>query len=232
MKTNVFLLAVIASFGLASFTHASADHHEGAVGLQKEIMSINRLKPLQNPRNERTANILDRHVLDSGSKVIGEVTDLVIDAKGAVRSVLVDFDRLRLASPVFLNSETLNIESVSSGYRLSLDEDEVEEIYPSLLSAVEAASGDQAKQFSVINLIGSEVITSDGYKIGHLDDILFDRDGKYVRSTYIVINYKTVHDKGLAVPLSVLNFEKMDGRTKIRIDQKYADLIIRHAEEG
>ena len=232
MRAYILIFAVFASLGLASLTHARADHHDGSLGFQTEINKINRLKPLQNPRNETASTILDRHVLDSGSKVIGEVTDLVIDTKGSVRSVLVDFDRLRLSNPVFLNSETLNIESVSSGYRLSLDEDEVEGIYPSLMSSMEAASGDQVRQFSVTNLIGSEVVTSDGYKIGHLDDILFDRDGKYVRSTYIMINYKTIHDKGLAVPLSVLNFEQMDGRTKIRIDQKYADVIIRNAEEG
>ena len=202
------------------------------VQAQKSIHDINRLKPLQNPRHEQSSKVLNRHVLDRGGKVIGAVDDVLIGDNGKVLSLRVRFDQLRLSQPVFLNYETFGVGNVIDGYRLEFDAQEIEDIYPALLSSMDVAAGEKATQRSTKDLIGSKVVTSAGVHIGTLDDVLFDQGGSYIRNMYMAINYQAIHEKGIAVPLSVLQFEQKDGHTHIVVDQKYADMIVQYAKDS
>lgn len=234
------LLSVVFSFVVLVLGHTAFAIDENgeikSIAFQKRITDINRIDPLQNPRHEKSVDVLDRHILDSKSKIIGEVDDILINLDGHVLSLLVTFDRLRLRQSVYLNYELLDVESVTSGYRIGFDKDGVEDIYPELSSAIETSSGgddsEDVAQYSVKALIGSVVVTNENIKIGKLQDILFNQDGTYVRSVYLDVNYKTIHDKGVAVPLSVLKFERKVGQTRAVIDKRYVDMILKYAKEG
>ncbi len=205
------------------------------VVLRKKIVDYNRLKPLQNPRYERSEDIIKRRVTDSKNKVIGEVKDVLFDQGGHVRSLYVDFDRLNLRKSVYLDFNTIDIGSMSSGYRLGFNSDEIEALYPALLSSIETAAGDpngdDRRILSLNNILGSAVVDSDGRSIGKLEDILFDSSGTYVRSAYLNINHRTIHNKGVAVPLSILDFKEKHGKTQIVIDRLYVDPILDMAKE-
>lgn len=201
--------------------------------LREEIVDHNRLKPLQNPRYERSEKIINRRITDSKNKVIGEVKDLLFDQSGHVKSIYVDFDRLNLGKSVYLNYDTLDIKSTSSGYKLGFNGDEVETLYPALLSGIETAAGDpdgdDTMIFSLNKILGISVIDSAGRSIGNLEDMLFDSNGAYIRSAYININHQTIHNKGVAVPLSILKFEEKYGKTQIVIDESYVAPILEMA---
>lgn len=208
-----------------------------SVEIQRTIADYNRIKPLQNPRYERSSQIMKRRVTDSKNKVVGEVKDILFDRGGRVTSLFVDFDRLRLRQPVYLDYNMLDVESISSGYRLGFRDEEIETLYPALLSSIETASGgeDSEDVFAVLSLkaiLGKTVIDSDGTVLGKLQDVLFDSDGAYVRSVYLNINHGMVHNKGVAVPLSILGFEEKTGQTYVVIDKAYVGPILEMAKNG
>lgn len=226
-----------ATAGESTGESKSADEAVEAMEFQNTIADCNRIKPLQNPRYERSSKILERRIIDSKSKVIGSVKDILFSRKnGHVRSLYVDLDRLNLGQSIYLNYNTLNIESVSTGYQVGFNSDEMKILYPALLSGIETVSGDtNDSPNSVISLekvLGSEVISSSGLILGNLEDILFDSNGKYVRSVYLNINYQTIHDKGVAIPLSILAFEEKSGETKVLIDEAYVKPILEMAKES
>jgi len=240
-KMRFLLLAGVVTISLGMFfvsDYARADAGAAeALVFRNKIADYNRLKPLQNPRYVRSSKILKRRVADSKNKVIGEVNDILFNQDGQVESLYVDFDRLNLGKSVYLNYDTVDIKSVSSGYRLGFNSDEVETLYPALLSGIETASGDagngdEYKILSLKDVLGSTVIDSDGLIIGKLEDILFDSNGTYVRSVYLNINYQTIHNKGVAVPISVLGFEDKHGKLYVVIDKPYVKPILEMAKEG
>ena len=85
---------------------------------------------------------------------------------------------------------------------------------------------------SVKDILGSTLVTSNGQRIGKLGDVLFDQNGSFVRSAYLKINFRTIRDKGVAVPYNILKFEVKNGKMQTIIPQGFADLIISHAEKG
>ncbi len=195
------------------------------VKFQKDLSELNRIRPLQNPRQEAAEDILDRRVLSSANKVVGEVQDVLLTKDGDVSSILVNFDRLRLGAEVYLNYAALDIQNVSNGYRLGFDGDEVEQLYPELLANIESASGGE-NLFSLKTLLGQSVATTDNKIIGTVQSVLFDDGGDYVRSVYLNIRYKNIRDYGIAVPLSALSIAPTNNGLNVRIDHKYADQIV------
>lgn len=236
MKIILLVIGVLTlSFGpILARADDDAQDTGRVVVLRKEIVDYNRIQPLQNPRYERSGKIVNRRVTDSKNKVIGDVKDVLFDKGGRVTSLYVDFDRLNLGQSVYLNYGSLDINSTSSGYRLGFNSDEIETLYPALLSGIEAAvgdsDGDDSAIFSLNNVLGSAVVDSDGRSIGKLEDVLFDSNGAYVRSAYLSINYQTIHNKGVAVPLSILEFEEKYGKTQIVIDTRYVEPILEMAK--
>jgi len=237
-----FLTLAVGAFSAPSVvvandqTNAEANAEAKAAGVvvvvRKKIIDYNSIKPLQNPRYERSEKIIKRRVTNRKNKVIGEVKDVLFNHGGKVKSIYVDFDRLNLRKSVYLSFNVLDISSTASGYRLALNSDEVEDFYPKMLSSIEAASGDaNGTLYSLNDVLGSVVIDSDGRFIGKLEDILFNSEGTYVRSAYLNISFRTIHNKGVAVPLSILEFEEKFGKSQIIIDKSYIEPILEMARE-
>ncbi len=243
MKIKLLLAAIFTlSTALLLFSEpliaAESTYDDSKVIMQrKKILDENRTKPLQNPYNERSEEIIKRRVTDSKNKVIGEVKDILFNEKGNITSVYVDFNRLNMGGSVHLNRDNMDMKNTSSGYKLGFSSDEIEEIYPSLLSGIETATGspdDGERQtiFSLNNILGSAVVDNTGRSLGRLEDVLFDKNGAYVRSAYLNINYQTIHNKGVAVPLSALSFEQKYGKTQIVIDTPYIEPILELARKN
>ena len=195
---------------------------------QTALSEMNRLKPLQNPRYKLSDDILNRRLIDQHKKVVGEVQDAVIDISdnGKITSLLVDFDRLHLRQPVFLNYETLGISPTAGGYQIASSANSISEFYPELLANIQTASGDDGNIFSLSSVLGRTIKTSKGLRIGDVHDILFDQTGTFVKGAYLNLSYKTIRKKGIAVPLDALDFTTSNGYINVSIDQKYADTII------
>jgi len=230
---RAYIAIGVVFFTFVTVVYAVASEHEKEiqpVQFQKTIKDINRLKPLQNPRHERSAKILDRLVMDNASMVVGKVDDVMINSGGSVTTLVVDFKNLQMPQPVFLDYDVFEVKSMTSGYKLGFDKNEIERVYASLLASIESAAGDEIEYFSTKGLIGSQVLTSDGYHIGDLDEVLFDQSGTYFRSVYVMLNFETIQETVIAVPLSILSFRQKDGRLQVTIDQKYANLIIENAK--
>lgn len=196
--------------------------------LQTKLSEMNRLKPLQNPRYKQSENILNSRIIDQHKKVVGEIQDALIDVgqNGKITSLLVEFDRLHLRQPVFLNYEALGISTTTNGYQIQASANDLSERYPELLANIQTASGEDGDILSLSSIMGRTVRTSKGLKIGSVQDILFNKSGASVKAAYLNISYKTLRNKGVAVPLDVLEFTTKNGYVNVAIDQRYADTII------
>lgn len=200
------------------------------ISFKNAVNDLNKIKPLQNPRHAIAEDILSRNMIDTRNKVVGEVNDVLFDAQGQVASLLVSFDRLRLGQAVFLNYSTIDIQNVSNGYKMGFAGDQVEEIYPELLSDIETAAGD-ASLISLLSVLDRPVVTDTGVQIGTLKDVLFDQSGHYIRSAYVQVNYNTIRDRGVAIPLNVLEFGHDGTVVTVTIDKDYADLIVQYVKD-
>lgn len=208
---------------------ASAASQSEVIQFKSELRDMNRIKPLQNPRHELLGDVLDGNLIDSESKVIGEIEDTLIDEDGKISAVYVVFDRLRLGNGVFLNYENFGVASVSNGYKIGMHADDVEATYPELLANIETAAGAEGVT-SARTITGRDVINTKGIKIGKISDILFDHSGEYVRGLHINVNYKTIRDEGVAVPFDSVQFTQKYGRPVAVIDKDFSDLIVRHVK--
>ncbi len=222
---RIILLFLVVAFMMPISVFAADDFV-----LQKNVHDMNRLKPLQNPRYIRFEKVLKRKVIDSHNKVIGEVDDILVDAKGHVSSLHVVFDRLHLRQSVYLNYGALDIESVSNGYRLSFDDEQVAALYPEFLANIETASG-QSDVFSLSSVIGQKVINAKGRKIGQVSDILFDDTARTAKALYINVNYKTTRDQGVAVPFSKVSLDYTGARLAVHLPQDLSAVVLNYAAE-
>lgn len=206
-----------------------------ALEIKSTIEKYNNIKPLQNPRYERSSKILKRRIIDGKNKTVGNVKDIIFDKRnGRVRTLYIEFDRLNLQKAVYLDYDKMDIRSFSTGYRINFGKDEIKTLYPVLLSNIEPASGNikDAPDISLGRILGSKLVSSTGKKLGNVEDVLFNDKGKYVRSIYLNINHRTVHNKGVAMPLSILSFEENNGRIKTVIDEAYVETIVSMAKRG
>ncbi|MGH1456507.1 MAG: PRC-barrel domain-containing protein [Alphaproteobacteria bacterium] len=228
-----FLAAIIAiSVGLINPITTFAASSMDVIAFQAQMGELNRLKPLQNPRNEAAKDILKRTVIDRENKVVGEINDVLINDKAQVSSIFAVFDRLQFTDGVYLNYQTLNVTNSSNGYKLGLNADEVVSSYPELLANIETASGGESGIVSAKSILGREVIGSNGIKIGRISEILFDQGGAYVRGIYVNVDYRAIRNRGVAVPFSAFKFTKQYGRLVASIDQDYADAIVLYAKDN
>lgn len=228
-------LGLLISPGFAKAQENTSDAIE-ALEFKTTMEDYNNLKPLQNPRYERSSKILKRRIIDRKNKAVGNVEDIIFDKRnGRVKTLYVDFDRLNLKQSVYLNYDRLDVESVSTGYRVNFEKDEIKTLYPALLSDIETASPGDINDSPVISLekvLGSDLVSSDGKILGNVEDVLFNDKGKYVRSIYLNIDYKTIHNKGIAIPLSVLSFEEEFGKIRAVIDEIYVETILDMAKRS
>lgn len=203
-----------------------------AVNFQENLNTLNRIKPLQSPQFKKSAQILSSKIIDQQNKNVGKVEDVLVKANsGAVTSLQVDFDRLRLGQPVFLNYQEMKIGSVSNGYQLGLKGDELAEIYPELLANIETAAGTNNEILSVKSLIGQSVIGEDSRKIGEIQDVLFSKEGAKAEAVYVNVNSGIIRNVGVAIPIAALNISEFHGRVSATLPQDQADLLVEFAKK-
>lgn len=195
------------------------------------LNNFNRIKPLQNPEYEHADDLLERRVLDRKNKVVGEVRDILLNTNGSISSIAVEFNRLRLNTEVYLNTRTMDVSPVSNGYALSIEDDQIRDIYPELLAGIETASG-QSDVFSVKNITGAKIRAADGRYLGLVDQVLFGGHGERAEALYVKMKYGTLRGKSIAIPFGSAQFSTHGSQTKITVNDTMADAMISFAKNN
>jgi sporulation protein YlmC with PRC-barrel domain len=201
------------------------------VGASTQMLSeINRIAPLQNPEYRRTKEILGRKMLDGSHRVIGEVQDVVFARNGSIISLLVEFDRLRLGAPAYLNYNSLSIKPAGNGYEVSINDEEIEKVYPQILAETESASGTE-DDMSLAKTIGADVNAYDGRAVGRIEDILFGSNGERAEAVYVTMTSGILRGKQIAVPIKSVTFDNSTGKTKAMVSNEMADAMTAYLNE-
>ena len=208
-----------------------------SVGAQDYIVidrltELNRIPPLQHPDFHSAHQVLDRKILDRKNRTVGEAQDIILNRNGSILSLVIDFNRLRLTQPVYLNYRKHVDRPSSKGYILSLNDDQIEERYPELLSDIETASGQNNEKFSVQNLLGAPVEAEDGRRLGLVEDVLFGDEGRQAEALDIVFKRGMLRGDHIAVPINMVDIVSKASRKKqtIVVSNDEADAIITVAE--
>lgn len=170
------------------------------------ISELNDSDPLQDPGYERSADVLDRRVLDSKNKVVGEVKDIILGSNGNISSLNVDFNRLRLGQQVYLNYRDMRIGTRNNGYELGIEDDQIEAMYPELLANIETAAGAE-NTYSVRKIIGANLKDEKGNNIGKVQDVLFDSRGKRAVALFVSMKLLSAGNRGMAVPFGTAKYD-------------------------
>ena len=197
----------------------------------EQISAVNRMAPLQNPKYDRSEEILGRRVLDRKSKVVGDLHDVLLNANGGIAFLDVNFDRIRLAQPALVNYSGFNIEPVTNGYAMTFDAAEIEGVYPQMLADIETASGAGAEIYSLKKLNGLTVRTESGRAIGKVDDVLFTGNGKRAEAFYVGLTAGTLRGRSVAVPFGELNLANAATAREAVISDETADTLIGIAKD-
>ncbi len=193
----------------------------------ESLSELNRIDPIQRSSYERADKILKRRILDNKNKVIGEVNDVILNSNGSIESLYVDFNRLRLGSAVYLNYRQMNISSVSNGYALAFDDNQIENIYPDLLSNIATAAGEDGDSTSVRNIVGASVKSKDGRKLGEVKNVLFSANGGRAEVLYLAMAFGVMRGQKVGLPYGTLEYRPTDnGKTEVTVTKEQADAII------
>lgn len=166
------------------------------------ITDMNKLPAIQNPYYERAEKILSRRVIDNKDRVVGEVQDVIFLRNGGLKSVKVDFNRLNLSQPVYINFREVNMRAASRTYQLGLEDDQISPLYAQLLADIETAAGPGSEEYSLTKTLEAPVKTSNGTTIGKISDILFSSDGDRVEAIAVRMADGVLNGQLVAVPVS------------------------------
>lgn len=222
------LIAALA-LGLALLAPAAAmaaEKNGSYSNFLQRLSQANRMQPLQNPEYTRGTQVLGWRILDRTNKVIGEVDDVILSDRGALTSVAVDFNRLRLGAPVYLNASEVPLRPSGNGYVMGMNYSQVENLYPSLLADIETASGIDDENFSAKKLIGAQVISDDGRSLGRVEDVLFTGRGTRAAALYVGMGYGNARGKALAVPFDLVRYSARGGALKVSLGDDQADALV------
>ena len=222
-KTLKILIVALAVIAISLSAHMSYAQSARAI---EQIKDFNRIKPLQNPDFEKADDILDRRLLDSKNRVVGEISDVIVNANGTISSIVTEFDRLRLGTELFLNYRSLGIQPRSDSYALRIDADEIEAFYPTLLAETQAASGVEDETMSLNKLIGAPLVSTNGRKVGKVKNILFNDNGSIIRAAYIELSTGLQRGETIAIPFRNIDFSMDGNRPKGTLEEDFIDAMI------
>ncbi|MCB1532094.1 MAG: PRC-barrel domain-containing protein [Alphaproteobacteria bacterium] len=198
--------------------------------LTESLNFLNRSKPLQNPQFDHSQEVLDHHILDRRNRVVGEVDDILLTKNGDVSALSVELDRLRIRDKILLNYSEMRIRDISDAYALNMDDDQIEELLPTLLNSIETASGESADVYSLKKLKGARLIAEDGRRLGTVSEILFEDNSPRAQALYVNLKYKTIRDE-LAIPFSITQPVQKGSALEVILKNAQADAILEYARE-
>lgn len=225
------ILLAIAAFLLGAVIPnlASAQSIEFSKAVQ-ELRSMNRLNPLQSPHFTPSKDVMKSHILDRSRKTVGEVHDVLLNQTGSIESIKVEFDRLRLPTEVFVDYDDMGMQPTTSGYITSFEDDQIQDVFPQLLAGIATASGAE-NVYSTNKLIGKDMVSPDGRKLGKVDEILFDGQGGRAAAMLVKMNYGRLTGTPLAIPFGVTKIDTSGSRVQVMVEKEMADAMISVAED-
>lgn len=192
------------------------------------LQSLNRQKPLQNPRLQNMHDVLGRDVLDRRSRVVGEVNDVLLIRSGQINSLDVDMTRLGMQQKLFLNYKKTGVRALVDSYSLNIADDQIEELAPALLNDIESSAG-QEDVMSLQRLKGARLIAEDGRRLGEVANVLFADKGDRARALYIDLDHKFIRREFIAIPFSAPKYRPKARTFDVVVTNDYADAIIEYA---
>ncbi len=196
------------------------------------LSDLNRIAPLQRPEWDSTNDILGRKIIDNKMKVVGTAKDILLSPNGNIVSMNIDFDRLRLGAPIYVDYSTLNMRPTSNGYAMDFEAQQIADIYPSLLAEVATAAGTDEDTVSLDRLRGLEVWAEDGRRIGALNDVLFGGDGNRAEALYVSMTYGTLRGETIAIPFNQGKVREVSAQRRMYIPDDMADAMIAYVHQG
>lgn len=212
---------------LVCFAATSAHAGDAAIFNPKsqQITTLNRTDVRQSPRYENAADILKRRMLDRKNKVVGSIRDIVINENGNISYIDVDFDRLKLGRPVFVNYGSFNVKAASNGYAMAFDAKEIEELYPNMLAEIETAAGEE-DTYSLSKMKGLEVWTASGRRIGTVSDVLFGSEGQRAELLYISLSTGNMRGEGVAIPFGEADYSQVSTQRRVTLADDTAEAVL------
>ena len=224
MRILTLLTAAFIFFGTPVFAQ-DMDY----VRSYEKLSEINDYNPANSGRHAKSADILSDRVLDRSNKVVGEVKDVILDRNGSIAYLTIDFNRLNLGQDVLtVNYRQLGMRPVSNGYKMNYSDDQIVDIFPSLLASIETAAGEGDRQQSVTKIQGRTVRATDGRTIGKVQDILFDDVGGRAELILVNMSARSVRNKPVAIPY----FEGRENNGYVEISNGLADAMAEYAQNN
>lgn len=209
----------------------SAAHAQGATQAIQQLSALNRINPMQNPAYDTADEVLNRKIVDRTNKVVGEIKDINIRENGTIDTIAVDFDRLALSGTVYLNFREMRMRTTDSSFELAMNSDEIENVYPELLSNIETASGGEDAVYSMKKLDGVNVSASDGRNLGKVKDILFSSRGNSVVALFVELTHGINRGETMAIPFRETTMKTKTGRLYAEVNEALADAMLEMADQ-
>jgi len=227
MKTALFTF-LIALFLVSAPLSVQAQSIEFTRAVQ-DLRKMNRVPPQQNPQYQSSEKVMKGHVMDRTKKTVGEIHDILLRPSGAIDSLHVEFDRLRLSTQVYVDYSDMGMRPTSSGYITSFEDDQIEAVFPELLANIQTAAGNE-DILSTKKLIGRKVQSKDGRNLGQVEDILFDAEGGRADALFVKMNFGRLTGKGIAIPFGVARYETVNYNSVFQVTNRMADAMIEVAK--
>ena len=213
MRFVLTFISALAVFTLAMPTAQAQDYGR----MFEDVSELNVSNPTRDPRFDTLEEILKRRIQDKKNKVVGEVTGILVDDRGTIEAVRVNFNRLRLSNEIALDYNTTGIRGISNAYILELyEDDQIEELFPTLLANMQTAAG-QEDVFDAQRIVGATVKSENGKVLGKVNTLLFDNSGDRVRALYVDMKAGNYRGANIAIPFSGIEYD---------LNNRYRDIVL------
>lgn len=197
----------------------------------EQVSGLNTKNPTRDPRFDTLEDILKRRVQDKKHRVVGEVESILVNDRGSIEAVEIDFNRLQL-STISLDYDTSGIRGISNSYILELyEDDQIEDLFPTFLANMQTAAGEE-DVMDTQRIIGSTVKSENGQVIGKVDTLLFDNSGDRVRALYIDMKAGNYRGVNIAIPFADADYKITDSYKEITLSQDQTQAVLDYIERN
>src|SRR5262249_53000869 len=137
---------------------------------------------------------------------------------------------LRLGPAVYLGYGATNVKPASNGYSINFDDDQIADLYPSLLAQVETAAGTQQDTYSLSKLPGMEVWSEDGHRLGTIQNLFFDASGSRAEAVYISMTGDGMNGEPVAIPFGQVQSENVNNAQRLTVSDDMAQAMASYVQ--